>query len=132
MPSQQQLALRSGCGLPGFVGMSYAGGAAIAKKLLELPQSQRPDGIVSDDDTVVSGLLSELIRRQTPKILYMPEIATIVHRELAENYPSDRMILFEQSISDYANMAVNLLLEQLKCDNVEQKRIVYRFMPVKN
>ncbi len=130
--SQQQLAMRSGCGLPGFVGMSYAGGAAIARELLELPASQRPDGVVSDDDTVVSGLLSELIRRQYPKISYMPRIATIIHKELGEHYPSDRMILFEQSISEYANMAVSLLLEQLKCDNVEQKRIVYRFQPVKN
>ena len=130
--SQQQLAMRSGCGLPGFVGMSYAGGAAIAAQILEMPSSQRPDGVVSDDDTVVSGFLSELIRRQYPKISYMPGIATIVHRELGENYPSDKMILFEQSICEYANMAVELLLEQLRSDNVEQKRIVYRFTPVKN
>ena len=128
--SPQQLALRSGCGLPGYVGMSYAGGAAIAKKLLELPASQRPEGVISDDDTVVSGFLSELIRRQYPKISYMPEIATIVHRELGENYPSDRMLLFEQSIGEYANMAVTLLLEQLRGQNIEKKRIVYRFKPV--
>ena len=112
--------------------MSYAGGAAIAAQILEMPSSQRPDGVVSDDDTVVSGFLSELIRRQYPKISYMPGIATIVHRELGENYPSDKMILFEQSICEYANMAVELLLEQLRSDNVEQKRIVYRFTPVKN
>ena len=110
--------------------MSYAGGAAIAKKLLELPASQRPEGVISDDDTVVSGFLSELIRRQYPKISYMPEIATIVHRELGENYPSDRMLLFEQSIGEYANMAVTLLLEQLRGQNIEKKRIVYRFKPV--
>ena len=128
--SPQQLALRSGCGLPGYVGMSYAGGAAIAKKLLELPASQRPEGVISDDDTVVSGFLSELTRRQYPKISYMPEIATIVHRELGENYPSDRMLLFEQSIGEYANMAVTLLLEQLRGQNIEKKRIVYRFKPV--
>jgi DNA-binding LacI/PurR family transcriptional regulator len=128
--SPQQLALRSGCGLPGYVGMSYAGGAAIAKKLLELPASQRPEGVISDDDTVVSGFLSELIRRQYPKISYMPEIATIVHRELGENYPSDRMLLFEQSIGEYANMAVTLLQEQLRGQNIEKKRIVYRFKPV--
>ena len=130
--SQQQLALRSGCGLPGFVGMSYGGGAAIAGTLLAMPASQRPDGIISDDDTVVSGLLSELIRRQYPKITYMPQIATIIHKELGENYPSDRMILFEQSISEYVTMAVELLLEQLRSDDVEQKRIVYRFKPVQN
>lgn len=129
--SQQQLALRSGCGLPGFVGMSYSGGAAIAKKLLELPVSRRPDGIISDDDTVVSGLLSELIRRQHPKISYMPRIATIIHRELGENYPSDRMILFEQSIGEYADMAVDLLLKQIRNEKTEKKRIVYRFNPVK-
>lgn len=130
--SQQQLALRSGCGLPGFVGMSYGGGAAIAGTLLAMPASRRPDGIISDDDTVVSGLLSELIRRQYPKITYMPQIATIIHKELGENYPSDRMILFEQSISEYVTMAVELLLEQLRSDDVEQKRIVYRFKPVQN
>ena len=128
--SPQQLALRSGCGLPGFVGMSYAGGAAIAKKLLALPASQRPEGVISDDDTVVSGFLSELIRRQYPKISYMPEIATIVHRELGENYPSDKMLLFEQSIGEYADMAVKLLLEQLRGQDIEKKRIVYRFKPV--
>ena len=60
----------------------------------------------------------------------MPEIATIVHRELGENYPSDRMLLFEQSIGEYANMAVTLLLEQLRGQNIEKKRIVYRFKPV--
>ena len=130
--SQQQLALRSGCGLPGLVGMSYSGGAAIAKELLELPASQRPDGVISDDDTVVSGLLAELIRRQYPKITYMPRIATIIHRELGEKYPSDRMILFEQSIGEYASMAVSLLLEQLRGEDIEKKRIVYRFKPVKN
>ncbi|MBQ7696563.1 MAG: GntR family transcriptional regulator [Lentisphaeria bacterium] len=128
--SPRQLALRSGCGLPGLVGLSYAGGAAIAGKLLAMPGSQRPDGLISDDDTVVSGLLAELIRRQFPKITYMPRIATIVHKELGEYYPSDRMILFEQSISDYASLAVNLLLEQLRGEEVEKKRIVYRFTPV--
>ena len=81
---------------------------------------------------MVSGLLAELIRRQYPKITYMPRIATIIHRELGEKYPSDRMILFEQSIGEYASMAVSLLLEQLRGEDIEKKRIVYRFKPVKN
>ena len=42
------------------------------------------------------------------------------------------MILFEQSIGEYASMAVSLLLEQLRGEEIEKKRIVYRFKPVKN
>lgn len=129
--SEDQLKLRSYCDLPAFVGSSYYGGTEIARKLLAMPASKRPDGIVSDDDTIVSGLLSELISAQLPEISYMPQIATIVHGELGEKYPSDKMILFRQDIEEYASLAVNLLLESLRGIAPEKKQLSYRFIPMK-
>lgn len=130
--SGQQLNARRQCGLPGLIGMSYGGGAAIAKKLLTMPESERPDGLISDDDIVVSGLLAELIGSQYPAINYMPWIATIVHRELGERYPTDRVLLFEQSISEYARLAVDLLMSQLRDGKCKKTRIMYGFKPLNN
>ena len=44
--------------LPPVTGCSYEGGAAIAREFLALPPEKRPDGIVSDDDTIVSGFFA--------------------------------------------------------------------------
>lgn len=127
--SADQLALRSS-ELPAFVGDSYAGGTEIARKLMAIHPDHRPDGIVSDDDTIVSGLLAGLVARQLPEITYLPRIATIIHGELNEKYPSDRMILFRQNIEEYAALAVNLLLEILRGETPENKKLSYRFTPV--
>ena len=129
--SQDQLALRSYCKLPALVGSSYSGGVEIADKLLALPVEKRPDGIVSDDDTIVSGLLAKLISSQLPEISYLPQIATIIHGELEEKYPSDKMILFRQNIEEYAALAVDLLLECLRGSTPENKQLSYRFIPLK-
>ena len=129
--SKEQLAIRDS-NLPAMIGNSYDGGAAIADKLLAMPQNDRPDGIISDDDTVVSGLLAALLTRQMPQISYLPQIATIIHDELGEKYPSDRMILFRQKIEEYAAMAVDLLLDVLRGYKQEQKQLYYRFIPVSN
>jgi len=127
--SAKQQASR-GSKLPALLGDSYHGGEAIAEKLLALPGNERPDGIISDDDTVVSGLLAGIISRQLPDITYLPHIATIIHAELGEKYPSDRMILFQQNIEKYASMAVELLLDALRGDHPENKQLFYRFNPV--
>ena len=128
--SKEQLTLR-GNELPAMVGSSYSGGAEIAARLLEMPPEKRPDGIISDDDTIVSGLLSGLFKGQFPDVTYLPQIATIIHRELGEIYPSDKMILFEQEIEKYAQMSVSLLLDVLKGNYPEKKQLSYRFTPVK-
>ena len=127
--SADQLALRSS-ELPAFVGNSYSGGTVIAEKILALPPQERPDGIVSDDDTIVSGLLAGLIGKQLPQVTYLPQIATIIHGELDEKYPSDRMILFRQNIEEYAALAVNLLLDVLRGSQTVNKKLSYRFIPV--
>ena len=127
--SAEQLALRGG-NPPAMVGSSYSGGRRIAERLLALPASERPDGIISDDDTIVSGLLSGIVTGQLPQVDYLPRIATIVHAELGECYPSDRMILFRQNIERYAELAVGLLLEVLRGDRPEEKQLFYRFEPV--
>ena len=127
--SAEQLTMRGGA-LPAFVGNSYDGGVEIAGKLLDMPELSRPDGIVSDDDTIVSGLLAELISRQLPQVTYLPQIATIIHAELGEKYPSDKMILFKQNIEEYAALAVDLLLALLRGDNPAKKQLSHRFSPV--
>ena len=124
--SPEQLTRRD-CGIPSLVGCNYTGGAAIARKLLALAPELRPDGIVSDDDTVVSGLLAELIRVQLPTVNYLPYIATIFHKELNELYPSGRMILFGQNIEDYARLGVDLLLGNLRGEISAPRKLVYRF-----
>ena len=129
--SAEQLTMRGGA-LPAFVGNSYDGGVEIAGKLLDMPELSRPDGIVSDDDTIVSGLLAELISRQLPQVTYLPQIATIIHAELGEKYPSDKMILFKQNIEEYAALAVDLLLGVLRGDNPAKKQLSYRFEPVQD
>ena len=106
--------------------------SALWADLLEMDPAERPDGIISDDDTVVSGLLAALLTRQMPQISYLPQIATIIHDELGEKYPSDRMILFRQKIEEYAAMAVDLLLDVLRGYKQEQKQLYYRFTPVSN
>lgn len=127
--SEKQLTSRSSK-LPALIGDSYHGGEMIAEKLLSLSADKRPDGIISDDDTVVSGLLAGMISRQLPHITYLPHIATIVHAELGEKYPSGRMILFQQNIEKYAAMAVELLLDSLRGGHPENKQLFYRFTPV--
>ena len=131
--SQEQLKKRQ-CGLNSLIGSSYNGGAKIADQLLDLDSSLRPDGLVSDDDTVVNGLLARLIERQLPEVKYLPLIATIVHKELEEIYPSNKMVLFEQSIEEYAKCAVSLLLSILQGKEKEKNsnRIVYRFKLLSN
>ena len=121
---------RRGCGIPALIGASYDGGAAVAEQLLALPPEKRPDGVISDDDVVVSGFLARLVERQLPKIGYMPYVATIVHRELGERYPSNRMILFEQEIEAYALSAVELLMQFLRGSRVSDNKITYRFKPI--
>ena len=128
--SQEQLLLRRQTNIDSLIGVSYDGGAVIADKLLAQPPQERPDGIVCDDDTVVSGLLSQLIARQLPSISYLPRIATIIHGELKERYPSERMILFQQNIEEYATLAVDLLLNVLRGTTPSEHRLSYRFIPV--
>ena len=109
-------------------GCSYDGGAAIARKFLALPPSERPDGIVSDDDTIVSGFLAELVSGQAGVAEpYLPLVATIIHDEIGERYPSPRMILYSQNVEEYARMAVALLLRMLQGQPVESPVEIYRF-----
>ena len=128
--SQEQLTLRRQENIDSLIGVSYDGGAAIAHKLLARAPECRPDGIVCDDDTVISGLLAQLIASQLPEISYLPQIATIVHGELKERYPSGKMILFQQNIEEYATLAVDLLLSVLRGTTAAEQRLSYRFVPV--
>ena len=128
--SQEQLKLRRQANIDSLIGVSYDGGAAIAEQLLAMPPSSRPDGIVCDDDTVISGLLAQLIARQLPDIAYLPRIATIIHGELQERYPSDKMILFRQDIEEYATLAVDLLLNIVRGAAPKELQLSYRFIPV--
>ena len=128
--SQEQLLLRRQPAIPSLIGVSYDGGATIANSLLALSENERPDGIVCDDDTVISGVLAQLISRQLPDIAYLPHIATIIHGELKERYPSDKMILFQQDIEEYATLAVDLLLRVLRGSTPAEQRLSYRFKPV--
>ena len=127
--SDEQLSRRGG-NLPAMVGASYDGGEKIAASILSLAPAERPDGIISDDDTIVSGLLAGIIAGQLPQISYMPHIATIIHAELGESYPSDKMILFRQNIEKYASMAVELLLNIMRGKLHGRKQLFYRFEPV--
>ncbi len=127
--TNEQLSRRGG-NMPAMVGASYDGGEKIAASLLALPPEKRPDGIISDDDTIVSGLLAKIITGQLPDVTYMPHIATIVHAELGELYPSDKMILFQQNIEAYAALAVDLLLEVMRGRKSMEKQLFYRFEPV--
>ena len=114
--------------LAGELGCSYDGGAAIAQRFLKLPEAERPDGIVSDDDTIVSGFLAELVASQPGAAdPYLPLVATIVHEEIGERYPSRRMILYSQNVEEYARMAVDLLMRLLQGRNVTDAVEVYRF-----
>ena len=115
-----------------MVGASYEGGEKIASRLLALPEKQRPDGIISDDDTIVSGVLAGIITGQLPEISYMPRIATIIHAELGESYPSDKMILFRQNIEKYASLAVELLLDTMRGRTKGRQQLFYRFEPVQS
>ncbi len=121
-----QRSLRN-CGLPAYVGAGYEGGAAIAEAILAMQEDQRPDGLISDDDTVVSGFLGRLMALQLPTVEYLPRVATIVHRELGELYPSNRMVLFEMSIAEYVQHATDFLLEMLQGKEKLPRRSVYRF-----
>ncbi len=123
-------ARRRECGIPALIGRSYPGGEAIAAKLLAIDPAERPDGVICDDDTVVSGLISGLIRAQLPDVRYMPRISAIIHRELGESYPVSRMVIFEQSVEEYARMAVHLLLEVLREGGTDVPHQVCRFNPV--
>ncbi len=126
-PAQEELRRNL---LPGEVGCSYDGGAAIARKFMSLPPANRPDGIVSDDDTIVSGFLAELISSQTDSpTSYLPLIATIIHEEIGERYPSNRMLIYAQNMETYARMAVDLLLRLLQGRHVENPVAFYRFRP---
>ena len=126
-PAQEELRRNL---LPGEVGCSYDGGAAIARKFMSLPPANRPDGIVSDDDTIVSGFLAELISSQTDSpASYLPLIATIIHEEIGERYPSNRMLIYAQNMETYARMAVDLLLRLLQGRHVENPVAFYRFRP---
>ena len=95
---------------------------------MELSPELRPDGIVSDDDTVVSGFLAELCTAGSGG--YMPLIATIVHREVGERYPSRRMLLFAQDIEEYAGYAAELLMRLLQGRRPGVSRVLYHFKPV--
>ena len=114
--------------LPGEIGRSYDGGAAIARRFLALPETERPDGIVSDDDTIVSGFLAELTAAQPGAAdPYLPLAATIVHEEIGERYPSRGVILYSQNVEEYARMAVDLLIRLLQGREVENRVEFYRF-----
>jgi len=108
-------------------GCSYDGGAEIARKFLALPPEERPDGIVSDDDTIVSGFLAELVSCQPAGEGYLPLVATIVHEEIGERYPSPRMILYSQNVEAYAKQAVALLLKMLQGAVVNDTMVTYKF-----
>lgn len=127
---------RDWCDEPGeplvtaLIGRSFEGGAAIARQLLAIRRPDRPDGIVCDDDTIVTGMLSELVARQLPEIRYLPQVATLVHKELGEHYPSNRVILFEQDIQDYVDRAIELLLCSLRNQPSPARRIACRLKRV--
>ena len=108
-------------------GCSYDGGAAIAREFLARTPERRPDGIVSDDDTIVSGFLAELVSSQSGGDRYLPLVATIIHDEIGERYPSPRMILYSQNVEEYATLAVKLLLKMLQGAVVDDTVVIYRF-----
>ena len=113
--------------LPAVTGCSYDGGAAIAREGLARPAAERPDGIVSDDDTIVSGFLAELVSRQSGAEKYLPLVATIIHEEIGERYPSPRMILYSQNVEEYAKLAVDLLLRMVQGAAVDAPVATYEF-----
>jgi DNA-binding LacI/PurR family transcriptional regulator len=109
-------------------GCSYDGGAAIARAFLAQPPEKRPDGIVSDDDTIVSGFLAELVSHRSAGGAYLPLVATIIHEEIGERYPSPRMILYSQNVEEYANLAVGLLIKMMQGAAVNgSTMITYKF-----
>jgi DNA-binding LacI/PurR family transcriptional regulator len=116
--------------LPVMFAVGYDGGADVAKQLLSMAENERPDGIVSDDDTLVSGFLAELLVSQKNKISYMPLIATITHTEVGEKYPSSEVVLFNQNIEEYAGLAVGLLMQLMQNKKAGDEKIVYHFNAV--
>ena len=113
--------------LAAVTGCSYDGGAAIAREFLKLAPGDRPDGVVSDDDTIVSGFLAELVSRRAEGNGYLPLVATIIHEEIGERYPSPRMILYSQNVEEYAKLAVALLLKMLQGVAVSSPVTIYKF-----
>ena len=59
-----------------------------------------------------------------------PDYRPIIHGELKERYPSDKMILFQQNIEEFATLAVDLLLSVLRGSSPAEQRLSYRFIPV--
>ena len=94
----------------------------------DLAKTQTAVAVVEKYGFAVNDLYA--ISRQLPDVAYLPQIATIVHGELKERYPSEKMILFQQNIEEYATLAVDLLLSVLRGTSPAEQRLSYRFIPV--
>jgi DNA-binding LacI/PurR family transcriptional regulator len=97
-----------------------------ARELMELPPSQRPDGLVLCDDIMAMNFTAELVRMQGRQIEYMPKVVSMQNREFRISLPIEDLTVYWTDLSQMAQTATELLLHRLSCRESPGERIRYR------
>ncbi len=108
--------------LTGNKGLVYSGriledGQKIALQLLSLPETERPDWIIYMDDILAQKITSELALHLPVEKL--PRAVILRNKQLMISYPVLKPIFYNIDLTEVAAIAVNLLLDAMKSNNLD-------------
>lgn len=97
-----------------FTGTFVSDGAAVARQMLQLPEAERPDGIIIFDDTLASSFVAELYRQRAKK---RPRLAILRNRQNPMDFADDNPLIFEVDLNALAGLAAELLQKEFNGDS---------------
>lgn len=97
-----------------FTGAFVPDGAAVARQMLQLPEAERPDGIIIFDDTLASSFVAELYRQRAEK---RPRLAILRNRQNPMDFADDNPLIFEVDLNALAGLAAELLQKEFNGDS---------------
>lgn len=109
-----------------FSGNFVPEGAEVARRLIALPEAQRPDGVVAFDDTLASSFTAELFRARHSG--YHPRMAILRNLQNPMDFATDDPFCFAVDLNELAGLTVELLGDLFNGSEVQAKYLVPQYI----
>jgi len=97
-----------------YEGFGIPAGCEIADRMFKMKPEERPDGLIMCDDIMAMGFYAELIRRQSPKLEYLPPMVILRNKHIDIDVPATGVIAYENDIDAASQLVIDMLLNQLR------------------
>ncbi len=101
-------------------------GAQAARRLLALPEAQRPDGVVTFDDTLASSFVAELFRSRDSG--YHPRMAILRNLQNPMDFATDNPFCFAVDLNVLAGLTAELLGDLFNGSNAQARHHVPQYI----